>query len=90
MVKECKCCGQSFEAKHGNKQLCPDCEDVVLHHRGFARSRQYDNPTDPEAYERALRKRNIERHKDNIIAEGYAERQRAKTLSIVSPIKTTL
>ena len=47
----------------------------------------YDNPTDIKQYEYKLRKRNIERFRDRIVATGYAERQKAKTLEMVGRVK---
>ena len=89
-LKECDICGSPFEAVHGNKRLCDECLGFIRHNQGVARSIVYSNPGDIEAYERGLRRRNIENHRDTIIAEGYADRQRAKTLAGVEKIKTTL
>lgn len=49
---------------------------------GFEFPITYDNPVDAEQYEYKLRKRNIEKFCDNIIAIGYAERQIAASLKL--------
>lgn len=90
MLKECCFCGAPFETERGYKKMCPECEDIISHNRGRKCARIYAGPVNVSAYEWNMRRRNIEEHKDTIIAEGYADRQKAKTLSTVSKIKTTL
>ena len=90
MLKECIYCGNQFEPDSGYRRMCPECYDVVMKNRGRRCSYMYSGPVNVEAYEYKLRQRNIEAHQDTIVAEGYADRQRAKTLSTISKIKTTL
>lgn len=86
--RECSLCGQMFLPRHGSKTICPECDDIIKRHK--RPTYEYDSPKDFTQYEYLLRKRNIENHKDTIVAEGYADRQRARTLARVEPIKTTL
>lgn len=88
--RECVLCGSIFVPTHGCKKMCPECTDVVYHSRGRRLPKQYDNPTNIEAYEIKLRQRYMERYKDTIVAEGYAARQRANTLAMVGKIKVEL
>ena len=88
MEHECIYCGQLFQHRHKGKKICPDCERAVKHGLGWLV--QVDAPEATDTYERSLRRKNIEKHQDTIIAEGYADRQKAKTLESVEKIKTTL
>lgn len=90
MWKQCDYCGNWFEPKHGGKKMCPECTQVIQRHKGRNLPRMYSGPTDVPSHERAVRERCIQRVKDTIVAEGYADRQRAKTLSMVTKIDTTL
>ena len=84
MWKQCEYCGDWFESEHGNRQICPECKREC---KRIRTPRMHIGPTDVLAYERALRIRNTENHRDTIVAEGYADRQRAKTLALVSKIE---
>jgi len=88
--RECYICGKTFIAYHGSKRMCPECSEVILHHKRRNIPHLYDNPKDREAYEKDLKRRMTERHKDTIIADGYADRQMARTLERAGKIKTTL
>ena len=92
IIKECCICGAPFEAHHGGKRICPECEEVITRNkRGFSKTPfRYAPPYDLVKYEQQTRKQNLEAYRDTIVAEGYADRQRAKTLARVEPIKTTL
>ena len=87
-LKQCELCGMVFEAEHGNSRQCPECAKYIKGTMGHRF--RYDNPRHPELYEQALAKRNYARYKDTIVAEGYADRQRAKTLAAIPKIDTTL
>lgn len=54
------------------------------------RWRTYDNPSNTNAYEIALRARWNKRYRDTIVAEGYADRQRQETLRRVPKIEPHL
>lgn len=90
--KTCSICGETFKAKHGSQTICPECAEIVVRGRGrnipdvYAPNYKVDN------YEYHIRQAAIERakHNDDIIGEGYAERQIQNTLSLVEPIKTEL
>lgn len=93
-TKQCEYCGAEFVATHGNKRICPVCSGVstekgermsasVFGNRSYLNQNQYELHIKLAAIERA-------KHNDDIIAEGYAERQIEKTLSMVEPIKTDL
>lgn len=88
-IKECYICGTPFIAHHAAKRMCPECTEVIKGNRG-KRVHEYDNPKDREAYEKDLRRRMTERYHDTIVADGYADRQRARTLETVGKIDTTL
>lgn len=88
--KVCDVCGAEFISRHGNKRLCPECTDALQHGKGRGLPRSYDTPADMESYEQKLRKRNIAKYKDTIVAIGYADRQRAKTLGMVGKVRTEL
>lgn len=85
--RPCTMCGTVFTPPHGNRKLCPVCREKQGRNLGFEYPITYDNPTDIEQYEYKLRKRNIERFRDRIVATGYAERQKAKTLEMVGRVK---
>ena len=99
--RPCTMCGTVFTPPHGNRKLCPVCREKQGRNLGFEYPIKmisvmdilkeypitYDNPTDIEQYEYKLRKRNIERFRDRIVATGYAERQKAKTLEMVGRVK---
>ena len=87
---ECEVCGGMFTPNHGNAKYCPECQEVLYHNKGRRLPRAYAPPYDLEKYEEQTRKQNIEAYKDTIVAEGYADRQRAETLQKVEPIKITL
>lgn len=90
MIKECCFCGAMFEVKAGYRKMCSECRDVVLCGKGRKSSWIYDGPKNIDQYEKELRLRNIARHQDTIVAEGYAERQKKRTLEMVRKIKITL
>ena len=93
-IKECSVCGKQFNAKHGNATLCPECKEVVARGKGRHCPTVYkiEPRYNQDLYELHIRQNAIERakHNDSIVGEGYAERQIAKTLSMVEPIKTDL
>ena len=80
-------CGKVFTPPHGNRKLCAACRERQGRNMGFEFPITYDNPADIEQYEYKLRKRNIENFRDTIVAIGYAERQKAKTLEMVGRVK---
>ena len=83
-------CGKVFTPPHGNRKLCAACRERQGRNMGFEFPITYDNPADIEQYEYKLRKRNIESFRDRIVATGYAERQKAKTLEMVGKVRTEL
>lgn len=87
-MRECSWCGKPFGYSHLGKKVCPDCQRAVKRSIGW--NIQVDNPMDRDAYERDLRRRMNARHKDTIVADGYADRQMARTLERAGKIKTTL
>lgn len=88
--KTCYICGMNFIAEHGNKRICPDCEEILYGNKGRHLPRQYEAPEDLVQYEAAVRKRYMERYKDTIVAIGYAERQMADTLKRAGKVKVEL
>lgn len=88
--KVCEICGAEFIARHGNKRTCPACTQVISRGKGRKLPRRYECPVDIEQYEERVRKQNIADYKDTIVAIGYADRQREKTLAMVGKIKVTL
>jgi len=88
--RPCTMCGTVFTPPHGNRKLCPVCREKQGRNLGFEYPITYDNPTDIEQYEYKLRKRNMESFRDRIVATGYAERQKAKTLEMVGKVRTEL
>lgn len=88
--RPCNICGVVFTPRHGNARLCPSCREKQGKNMGFEFPITYDNPIDAEQYEYRLRKRNYERFKDTIVAEGYATRQIAQTLKMVGKVRTEL
>ena len=87
--KTCYICGVKFIAEHGNKRICPECYEVLHGNKGRHLPRQYETPEDLEQYE-AVRKRCLERYKDNIVAIGYADRQMEQTLKMAGKVKVDL
>ena len=88
--RPCNICGIVFTPTHGNRKLCPECREKQGKNLGFEFPITYDNPADAEQYEFKLRKRNIERFQDKIIAIGYAERQMAASLKLAGKVRTEL
>ena len=89
-LKECTVCGAEFAPEHGNKKMCPECTNALQRNKGRGLPREYEAPGDIETYERRIRERYMARYRDTIVAEGYADRQRAKTLAMVGKIRTEL
>lgn len=85
--RPCTMCGKVFTPPHGNRKLCAACRERQGRNMGFEFPITYDNPADIEQYEYKLRKRNIESFRDTIVATGYAERQKEKTLEMVGRVK---
>lgn len=88
--KVCQICGAKFIAKHGNKQMCPECFEITNKGKGRNLPKRYECPVDIEQYETRIRQKNIADYKDTIVAIGYAERQRAETLKMAGKVKTEL
>lgn len=88
--RECMFCGVRFVPEHGNRRMCPECYEVVHMHKNRNLPRSYEGPANVEVYEKDLRERMAARFKDNIVATGYADRQRAETLRMVGKVKVEL
>ena len=88
--KVCEICGAEFIAQHGNKRTCPTCTQVISKGKGRHLPRRYECPVDIEQFEARVRQKNIADYKDTIVAIGYADRQREKTLAMVGKVKVTL
>ena len=86
-AKECEICGTEFVATHGRQTQCPECRAALQYGRGRNLPRTYEGPADFEAYEKELRERNFANYVDRIVAAGYAERQKAKTLEMAGRVK---
>lgn len=83
-MKICKVCGKEYD--RGYKELCRSCYDK-MHSRPkgvYTDLTRHEQDIKNEWEERA-RKKN-----DRIIGAGYAERQIAQTLAMVSKIKKEL
>ena len=91
-IKECAVCGKDFKARHGNNTICPECAAVCIKNQRRHIPNSYEPKLKFDEYELHIKLNAIERakHNDEIVAEGYAERQIAKTLEMVEPIKTEL
>ena len=85
--KECALCGAAFMPTHWKQTLCPECRAITQQGRCRHLPRTYEGPADFEAYEKELRARNFANYTDRIVAAGYAERQKAKTLEMVGRVK---
>lgn len=86
--RPCSVCGKVFTPAHGNRRMCDDCYET------FGKNKRLNVPTlrfkatvDVDQYEYELRKRNVENHRDTIVAIGYADRQREATLKMVGRVK---
>lgn len=94
ITKQCEYCGAEFVATHGNKRICPVCSGVSTEkgERMSASTFGIKSYHNQNQYELHIKLAAIKRakHNDDIIAEGYAERQIADTLSKVEKIKTEL
>lgn len=88
--KVCQLCGAEFIARHGNKRMCPECYEVTNRGKNRHLPRRYACPEDIEQYEARVRQQNIADYKDTIVAIGYADRQREKTLQMVGKVKVEL
>lgn len=92
-IEECAICGKPYEPKHGNETMCPECREVIKKHRGRQIPNCWNSPyTNVYQYEAIIRHNAYERakHNDNIVAEGYAERQIAKSLELAGTVNTEL
>lgn len=87
--KECKFCGAAFTPTNGNQRLCQECRDLTLHARGRVSPNLREDPRDRDAYEEDLKARTTRRVEanDSIVAEGYAERQKAQTLKMAGKVR---
>lgn len=90
MTRECNICGVEFVPTHGNNNMCHECHEIIQKHRGRCLPRRYECPVNIEIYEEEVRKRNTAAFHDTIVAIGYADRQRAKTLEMAGKVKTEL
>lgn len=84
--KQCIVCGATFTPIRFTQVMCPNPECKQIHRRALMR--EYNK----KRYIPASKKREMKRQPkpDTIVGEGYAERQVAKTLSMVSKINTEL
>ena len=92
-TKECRRCHKQFVSASRNTRYCPECRRANRRAQsGSKRPGTYLPNFNINQYELAIRRKAIERakHNDNIVAEGYAERQIRSSLSKVEPIITEL
>ena len=89
-MKECTVCGIQYKPTHGNQRVCPECKTILYRNKGRNLPSSYEAPTDVHDYESKVRRRWADRFEDNIVADGYADRQRANTLSLVPKIRVEL
>ena len=88
--RPCSVCGKVFTPPHGNRKICNECREKLKKNIGSDWVIQYENPVDVAGYEYRLSRRNKAKFSDTIVAIGYADRQREKTLAMVGKIKVTL
>lgn len=87
-MKICKMCGTEYEEQYGNQQVCESCYAVIT---------QSGRPggvfTDIEKRESFIRTKWTEhatKKNDNIVGDGYAERQIADSLAKAGKVNTEL
>ena len=87
-LKRCMVCSRVYRPAFDNQQVCKKCFRMLT-----GRVRVWDVHTDINNRELEIRKEWMEHapaKNDSIIGAGYAERQKADTLSKVEKIKTEL
>ena len=92
-TKECQRCHKQFTSASRNTQYCPECKRAKRKAQsGSKRPGTYSPNFSVNQYELAIRRKAIERakHNDDIVAEGYAERQIRSSLAQMEPINTKL
>ena len=87
---ECEVCGTIFIPSYGRRTLCDTCQQLLRNGKGRKIPETREGPTDVARHEKEVRKRYMERYHDTIVAEGYADRQRAKTLAMVGKVRVEL
>lgn len=90
-AKECQRCHKTFVSTAMNTLYCPECKKAKREIKSYSPA-SYAPEYCVDKYERQIRRNAIERakHNDDIVAEGYAERQIRSSLAQVEPINTEL
>ena len=87
-LKRCMCCGRVYRPAFNNQQVCKKCFRMLT-----GRTRAWNVYTDIDKREFEIKKEWMQHapaNNDNIVGDGYADRQKADTLSKVEKIKTEL
>ena len=94
--RRCVICGKEYIPKRSDQRCCldPECKKGLqrLNYKEY-RATHYAKVLETNRRCMAKRreeKRQTERRKDNIIAIGYADRQRAETLAMVGKVNVEL
>ena len=87
-MKICAYCGTEYEENFANQQLCKKCFRIVT-----GRTRAWNVYTDVDQREFEIKTewmKHAPDKNDRIVGDGYADRQKADTLSKVEKIRTEL
>ena len=99
MSKVCCVCGREFEPKRKDQVTCADEDCRKAHYREVEmrwKKNHYDKVLEQNRNwmkkQRARKKAEKEARlaRQNFVADGYAERQMAKTLAMVGKVRTEL
>lgn len=87
-MKICVVCGREYEESFDNQQVCKRCFRSIT-----GRNRAWNVYTDVDQREFEIKTewmKHAPEKNDRIVGEGYADRQKADTLSKVEKIRTEL
>ena len=87
-MKICVFCGREYEERFDNQQVCKRCFREIT-----GRNRTWSFYTDVDQREFEIKTewmKHAPEKNDRIVGEGYADRQKADTLSKVEKIRTEL
>lgn len=91
--RACEICGRMYRPSRADQRTCASVECVRERKRLYAAKKKLDGEyvARKREYDRKRRsQKTLEPKKDTIVAIGYADRQRAETLSMVGKVKVEL
>lgn len=89
--KECVKCGKEFETRYKAQKQCNECKQAELDARVETGPNSYvRNLTSWEQHFKSKWTKRATAKNDRIKGEGYAERQKQRTLELVGKVKVEL